>query len=153
MIGARAFFTAAIAAFVLLGAQIARADGVAHSTVGVAGYDLVSYQTNQKPLRGNGHNVSVHDGVTYLFASKENKALFEADPEKYLPAFGGHCAFAAAVGKKFFGDPEVWRVVDGRLYLNLDTHVQDRWLEDVDGMIARGNANWEKIRDIPASEL
>ena len=154
MVSARAFVVAAVATFFFLGAQLAHAAGnPAHSTVGVAGYDLVSYQTNQKPLRGNGHNVSVHDGVTYLFASAENRATFEADPARYLPAFGGYCAFGVSVGKKFIGDPEVWRVVDGRLYLNLDTKIQDLWLTDVEGKIETANSLWSEIRDIPASEL
>jgi hypothetical protein len=153
MISARAFVVAAVAAFFVLGAQVARAEGVATSTVGVAGYDLVSYQTNQKPLRGNGHNVSVHDGVTYLFASAENKATFEADPAKYLPAYGGYCAFGVSVGKKFFGDPEVWRVVDDRLYLNLDAKVQDLWLADTEGKIETADKLWVEIENVPASEL
>ncbi|MEQ9518417.1 MAG: YHS domain-containing (seleno)protein [Parvibaculum sp.] len=146
-------FAVAIAAFVLLGTQIARAEDNANYTVGVAGYDLVSYQTNEKPLRGNGHHTVAHEGVTYLFSTAANRETFLADPAKYLPAYGGHCAFAASLGKKFFGDPEVWRVVDGRLYLNLDTKIQDRWLADVDGMIKAADAAWENIKDIPASEL
>jgi len=154
MVTAKAFVAAAVAAFFLLGVQVARADDdIAHSTVGVGGYDLVSYQTNQKPLRGNGHNVSVHDGVTYLFASAENRTTFEADPSKYLPAYGGYCAFAVSVGKKFFGDPEVWRVVDDRLYLNLDTKIQDLWLEDTSAKIEVADKLWEEIENVPASEL
>ncbi len=152
MVSVKAFFTAAAAAFLLLGVQVAQAaDG--HSTVGVAGYDLVSYHANPKPLRGNGHNVSVHDGVTYLFSSAENKATFDADPAKFLPAYGGYCAFGVSVGKKFFGDPEVWRIVDDRLYLNLDAKVQDIWLTDVPGKIATADELWVQIEDTPASEL
>lgn len=146
-------FAVAIAAFVLLGTQIARADDVANFTVGVAGYDLVSYQTNEKPLRGNGHHAVNHEGVTYLFSTAANREAFLADPAKYLPAYGGHCAFAASLGKKFYGDPEVWRVVDGRLFLNLDTKIQDRWLAEVNDMIKVADQNWEKIKDVPASEL
>lgn len=153
MVSVKAFFTAAAAAvFLLVGAQAAQAvDG--HSTVGVAGYDLVSYHTSPKPLRGNGHNVSTHDGVTYLFSSADNKATFDADPAKYVPAYGGYCAFGVSVGKKFVADPEVWRVVDDRLYLNLDAKIQDLWLEDVPGKIATADSLWEEIKDTPASEL
>ncbi len=146
-------FAVAIAAFVLLGTQIARADDNANFTVGVAGYDLVSYQTNEKPLRGNGHHAVNHEGVSYLFSTAANREAFLADPVKYLPAYGGHCAFAASLGKKFYGDPEVWRVVDGRLFLNLDTKIQDRWLAEVNDMIKVADANWVKIKDVPASEL
>ena len=90
----------------------ALADGPEHSTVGVSGYDLVSYHTGEKPLRGNGNHLAVHDGVTYLFVNEENKEAFEANPQKYTPAYGGYCAYGVTVGKKFVGDPDVWEVVD-----------------------------------------
>ena len=98
-------------------------------------------------------NVAVHDGVTYIFANKENLDTFNADPEKYVPAYGGYCAYGVSVGKKFVGDPEVWRVVEGRLYLNLDTTVQDIWFKDVDGNIVAANDQWNKIRDKSPAEL
>ena len=123
------------------------------STTGVQGYDLVSYHTEKRPQRGNGHFLTLHDGATYLFTNEENKKAFDDNPEKYLPAYGGYCAFGASVGKKFVGDPEVWRIVDGALYLNLDARIQEEWLKDVPGRIEKANSNWEKIRNIPAAEL
>jgi len=128
------------------------ADAV-HSTVGVGGYDLVSYQTGKKPLPGNGNHLTVHDGVTYLFASEGNEATFAADPKRYLPAYGGWCAFGVSVGKKFVGDPNVWEVVDGRLYLNLDNSIKTMWLEDVPGNIAKAEKNWPKIRNSDPATL
>lgn len=124
-----------------------------HSLTGVSGYDVVSYQNAKKPLRGNGNYVAVHDGVNYLFANADNQKTFEANPAKYVPAYGGYCAFGASVGKKFIGDPEVWRVVDGKLYLNLDAGIQVQWLKDVPGRIKTADANWSKIKNTPASEL
>lgn len=124
-----------------------------NSVTGVNGYDLVSYHNAKKPLRGNGNYLAVHDGVTYLFANADNQKTFEANPAKYVPAYGGYCAFGASVGKKFVGDPEVWRVVDGRLYLNLDTGIQTEWLKDVPGRIETANANWPKIKNKAPSEL
>ena len=126
---------------------------IAYSVTGVGGYDLVSYHANKRPIRGNGHFVAVHDGVTYLFANEVNKTAFDRNPQKYLPAYGGYCAFGVSVGKKSVGDPEVWRVVDGRLYLNLDVNVQDQWLKDIPGRIKSADANWTKIRDKDPSEL
>ena len=118
----------------------------AHSTPAVQGYDVVSYQTGKRPVRGNGNYVASHQGATYLFSSKANLELFKNNPDKYAPAFGGYCAFGVSVGKKFVGDPEVWRVVDGTLYLNLDTGIQSEWLKDVSGRIKTANATWEKIK-------
>ena len=144
----------AVAAVAALQAPIAAlADGPAHSTVGVGGYDLVSYHTGKKPLRGNGNHVAVHDSVTYLFSSADNLRTFEADPARYVPAYGGWCAYGVSVGKKFVGDPDVWKVVDGRLYLNLDTGIQEKWQEDVDGRIAKADSVWPRIKSRAPSEL
>lgn len=118
-----------------------------HSTPAVQGYDVVSYQTAKRPIRGNGHFVAVHKGATYQFSSQPNLAKFEKNPEKYAPAYGGYCAFGVSVGKKFIGDPEVWRVVDGKLYLNLDASIQSQWLRDVPGRIQTADAKWKKIKN------
>ena len=123
-----------------------------HSTPAVQGYDVVSYQTGKRPIRGNGNFVSTYKGATYQFSSKTNLEIFEQNPGKYAPAYGGYCAFGVSVGKKFIGDPEVWRVVDGRLYLNLDTSIQTQWLQDVPGRIEEANSQWRKIKSkSPAS--
>ena len=116
-----------------------------HSTPAVQGYDVVSYQTGKRPVRGNGNFVAVHEGAAYLFSSSDNQKVFEKNPNKYVPAYGGYCAFGASVGKKFIGDPEVWRLVDGRLYLNLDVGIQSQWLNDVPGRIETADAQWRKI--------
>lgn len=129
------------------------ADNVETSTTGVLGYDLVSYHTDGKPVRGDGNNLVVVDGVTYLFANEANKKAFEKDPEKYLPAFGGFCAFGVSVGKKFVGDPEVWKIVDGKLYLNLDRNIQKMWFEDIPGNIVKANQNWPQIKDKSPDQL
>lgn len=126
---------------------------ITNSITGVQGYDLVSYHTTQGPTRGSGHFVSVHDGVTYLFASKENKSAFDSNPAKYLPAYGGYCAFGVSVGKKFVGDPEVWKIVNGRLYLNLDKNIQKEWSKDIPGRIKLAEKNWPQIKDKSPSEL
>lgn len=129
------------------------ADSVEISTTGVLGYDLVSYHTDGKPVRGDGNNLVVVDGVTYLFANEANKKAFEKDPEKYLPAYGGFCAFGVSVDKKFVGDPEVWKIVDGKLYLNLDRNIQKIWSEDIPGNIVKANQNWPQIKDKSPDQL
>lgn len=134
---------------------LARAAGdatFAHSTPGVAGYDVVSYQTGEKPLRGNGNHIAVHEGIAYLFVNEANQKAFERDPDRYVPAYGGYCAYGVSVGKKFVGDPDVWAVVDGKLYLNLDTKIQGIWSKDVPGSISKADKKWPAIRiENPAS--
>jgi len=146
--------TSIVTLVVLFGfAGNAMAADYTNSTPAVQGYDVVSYQTGKRPVRGNGHFVSVHDGATYQFSSADNQKLFESNPEKYAPAYGGFCAFGASVGKKFVGDPEVWRVVDGKLYLNLDISIQSQWLKDVPGRIKSADENWRKIEDKDPASL
>lgn len=134
-------------------AAIAASSEVTNSVVGVQGYDLVSYHLNAKPLQGNGNHLVLHKGVNYLFSSAENQATFLANPEKYLPAYGGYCAFGVAVNKKFIGDPTVWDIVDGKLYFNLDNKVKNVWIRDIPGNIQEANGNWKKIQSVPAAKL
>jgi hypothetical protein len=129
------------------GAREASAASFDHSLPAVSGYDVVSFQRDTGPLRGSGHHVSLHEGVTYLFASEENRSAFERNPDGFVPAYGGYCAYGVAVGKKLVGDPDVWAVVDGRLYLNLDPDIQSRWSQDVAGHIEEADRNWSTLRD------
>ena len=127
--------------------------GIANSIVGVQGYDLVSYRTSLKPLRGNGNHIVEHHGITYQFINEGNKNRFAKDPHKYLPVYGGYCAYGVAVGKKFVGDPEVWKIVDNKLYLNLDGKIQGIWNKDISGNIQKAEVNWTNIKNKKASDL
>lgn len=136
-----------------MAAPAAFAGDTTHSIVGVQGYDLVSYHHNARPHRGTGNHVATYQGVNYLFSSAENKALFEKSPEKYLPAYGGYCAFGVSVGKKFIADPEIWEIVDGKLYLNLDNKIKALWVKDIPGNIAKANTNWKTIKNKSPKDL
>lgn len=124
-----------------------------HSTVALQGYDAVSYFVNHQAEKGNGNHVAVHKGVNYLFTSDEHKKQFEANPEKYAPQYGGWCAFGTSVNKKFIGDPTVWKIVDGKLYVNLDRKIYDMWIKDVPGNIQKADTNWMQIESTPVEEL
>jgi hypothetical protein len=75
----------------------------------------------------------------------ENLALFRENPEKYVPAYGGYCAWAVANGDLVKSDPEVWKIVDHRLYLNYSRKVQEDWEKDIPGFIAKAEANWPRL--------
>ena len=141
------------ALFMAIMASPALAVDVTHSTPGISGYDPVAYFTESKPVKGSGYHVAEHQGVTYVFASKDHKEMFEANPEKYVPAYGGYCAYGVAVGKKFVSDPEAWKIVQGKLYLNLDKDIQSKWAKDIPGYIKKSEANWKKIKDKAPSAL
>lgn len=143
----------AMAAVAFAAPSGAFADTVANSVIGARGYDLTTFFSSEKPAHGTGHHVATYDGVDYLFTSDENKKAFEANPEKFLPAFGGFCAFGASVGKKFVADPDVYDIVDNKLYFNLDTKIRAIWAKDIGGNIKKAETNWKTISAKKPSEL
>lgn len=142
-----------VAALALIAPSASMADTVANSVIGARGYDLTTFFSSEKPAHGTGHHVATYDGVDYLFTSDENKKAFQADPQKFLPAFGGYCAFGASIGKKFVADPDVYDIVDGKLYFNLDTKIRAIWSKDISGNLAKAEQNWKTIRTKNPSEL
>ena len=115
------------------------------SKVAIHGHDPVAYFSEQQPVKGSEAHKVTYKGAEWHFASAENMALFEADPEKYAPQYGGHCAYAASRGYFADIDPAAWRVHDGKLYLNYSLKVQKLWEQDMAGNIVKGDANWPKM--------
>ena len=123
----------------------ARAATFTDDGLAIRGYDPVAY-FNGAPARGLAEHELTLDGATWRFASAENKAAFEADPARYTPQYGGHCAWAVSQGYTAPIDPEAWSVVDGRLYLNYSKSVRSRWEKDVPGNIRKADANWPGLK-------
>lgn len=119
----------------------------------IQGYDPVAYFTNEKPTKGSSDFTATYKNAIYHFSSEQNRDLFRASPAKYAPQFGGFCAFGVTRGRKFDTDPTAWRVVDGKLYLNLNKDVQKVWLEDVPGYITNANQTWPTIKSFTDSAL
>jgi YHS domain-containing protein len=119
----------------------------------IRGYDPVAYFTEGRPVPGNPDIAVEYGGAKYLFSSAANRAAFNADPEKYAPQYGGYCAFGVAEGKKFDIDPASWRIVDDKLYVNLNPVVLDMWSADTQKYLKKSEKNWPKIRGKAASEL
>lgn len=117
----------------------------AEDGLSLGGFDAVAYFTEGRPVQGSAAHELSWNGATWRFASAANLAAFRADPHAYAPQFGGYCAWAASQGYIAPGDPQVWRIVDGRLYLNFNARAQALWLQDVPGAIARAEANWPRI--------
>ena len=111
----------------------------------VAGYDPVAYFTENMPVKGDPSIVFKYRGALWLFSSAANRDAFKADPEKYAPQYGGYCAYAVSQGYTAKGEPEVWKIVDGKLYLNFSRGVQKRWQRDIPGHITSANANWPSV--------
>lgn len=117
------------------------------------GYDPVAYFQDDVATKGDPSIQTVQEGLIWQFASAANRDAFLADPARYQPAYGGYCAMGTALERKLDGDPEVWRIADGRLFLNVNKDVQKRWVQDISGNVRTADANWPKIKDVPAAEL
>jgi len=112
----------------------------------IGGYDPVAYHTMNKPVKGNAEFTSTWNSSTWHFSSAENKAMFDGDPEKYAPAYGGYCAYAVAYGSTAKTEPEAFKIVDGRLYLNYDKRIQKKWEAKQDSFLQQSEANWPGIK-------
>ncbi len=115
------------------------------SNTAIQGNDPVAYFTEGKPVEGKKQFSTDYNGAEFRFASAENLATFMDDPEKYAPQYGGYCAWAIADGKLAKGNANNWKIVDGKLYLNYNDNIQEKWNADIDGFIARGNEQWPTV--------
>ena len=106
------------------------------------GYDPVAYFTERKPEIGLGEFEAEWEGSKWRFASAQNRETFLGAPEKFAPQYGGYCSWAASHGYTAKGDPEAWKIVDGKLYLNYNQDVKQKWEQDIPGYISKGDENW-----------
>lgn len=115
------------------------------SNTAVEGHDPVAYFTEGRPVKGSRDFRTEYQGAEFRFASQENLDAFLADPEKYAPQFGGYCAWAVSEGYTAKGDADHWAIVDGKLYLNYNKKIQNRWEQDREMHIVKANTNWPEV--------
>ncbi len=115
------------------------------SSTALGGYDPVAYFSDRKPVEGSDEYVFEWKGVRWLFASAEHRETFQRDAEKFAPQYGGYCAYAVAHGGTAPGDPQVWKIVDGRLYLNVSETIQAEWEKDIPGYVRKADEKWPKL--------
>ena len=131
-------------------AQDKMAHNIDNSNIALQGYSPVSYLDLRLAQRGNKAFKSTHDQVVYYFTSAEQKAAFDANPAKYLPQYGGYCAFGIYAGAKFRVDPNKFIVENGRYYLflnNVELDAQQLWMAEGDqgNLSKQADANWKKL--------
>lgn len=114
------------------------------SNVAVGGFDAVSYFSGE-PVQGSADFATNYQGASFQFASQENLDTFLAAPAQYAPQYGGHCAWGAANAAAYPGDPKIYAIVDGKLYLNYNAEVQEGWNKDQAGFISKANAAWPGV--------
>lgn len=120
----------------------------------VGGTDVVAYHTAGKPTQGSMQFKAEYQGATWHFASAANRDLFAANPAKYAPAYGGWCSAGASKGKKVVTRPDLWKIVDGQLYLNsTEAAHTGLFLADTANVIRKGETNWKVIFATHAAKL
>lgn len=133
----------ALAAFTFVGASNAQAADPIYtgtfSNKAIGGYDTVAYFTEGKPVKGSSDFTTEYKGAKWQFSNAANLAKFKASPTQYAPQYGGYCAWAASQGSLAKGDPKVWNIVDGKLYLNYNKDVEAKWLPNKDEFIKQAD--------------
>ncbi len=154
VVGAASALTFATSAFA--GPQYLDETGYA-----VSGYDVVAYfdleqapvgQSQPAGVPGKSSITADYNGATFAFSTEANRDAFVANPAKYAPQYDGHCAYGVAKGGKVPGNPNLWRIVDGKLFLNINTAVVGFWEEDIPGNLDLSEDNWVSLDANPASE-
>ncbi|WP_376870969.1 YHS domain-containing (seleno)protein [Albirhodobacter sp. R86504] len=146
---------------IVSGGAIAGEQYIDQTGFAVSGYDVVSYfdlpqsdigTPQQSPLVGKAELTQTYNGATFAFASEENLARFRADPSAFVPQYDGHCAFGVAKGSKVPANPTLWRIADGKLYLNLNEKVARRWEKDIPDYIEDAQEEWSDLEPEKASD-
>ena len=115
------------------------------SKVALSGFDAVSFFADSKPENGMPTISAEHKGATYFFATEDNKKTFLANPDKYLPQFGGFCAFGVSVGLLLPIDVPTWQVRNGKLYIVLNSDIKKSFDEEFDANVAKASKNWPDL--------
>jgi YHS domain-containing protein len=147
-INVRAFLViSAMIGAIILFVACSKPDGVkpvntVANNVALKGYDPVAYFSENKAVEGKAEFQYEWNGAKWHFSSAANRDAFAREPEKYAPQYGGYCSWAVAHGYTADGDPQAWKIVDGKLYLNYNQEVRTMWEKDIPNNIKQANGNW-----------
>ena len=138
-----------IAAAVWFG--ISRTEGVKKinttaENLAVKGFDTVAYFTQETAVPGNPQYSYLWNGAKWYFSSAENMEKFKAAPDAYAPQFGGYCSFAVSKGYTADADPQAWKIVDGKLFLNYNQKVKEMWEAEQETRIKDAEKNWREFQ-------
>lgn len=106
------------------------------------GYDPVAYFKQKKAVKGDPKYSSSYGGATYYFASADDKGAFDKTPAKYVPQYGGYCAYSMTKRKLSDIDPNVFFVYNGKLYVCSSPKAGKAFYSDPDTNIKKADANW-----------
>jgi YHS domain-containing protein len=121
--------------------------------LGLHGVDAVALTAWNTVSEGDAQYTVVEDGVAYYFASEDSAKKFKANPAMYAPQYGGFCAYAVALGKKFDGDPRYADIVDGKLYLFVNAEIFEKYKKDSARILAKAERTWPRIEHKAVNDL
>lgn len=113
----------------------------------IKGYDVVAFFKDAKPVEGADSLTYHYKDADWLFASRTNLDAFKADPDMYVPQYGGYCAYGTSQGHKAPTEVETWTVVDGKLYFNYNMKVKENWSKKKEELIEKADVQWPLIKD------
>jgi YHS domain-containing protein len=113
----------------------------------IRGYDPVAYFTDGKPVEGKDEFVYNWSNANWYFSSQQNLNLFKTNPGKYVPQYGGYCAYGLSRGYKASTVPEAWTIDNGKLYLNYSLSVRNDWDKNRQERIQKADSYWPQIKD------
>lgn len=108
----------------------------------IKGYDVVALQNDLTPVQGDEIYEVEWDNTRWKFTSKENRELFQSDPERYAPQFGGFCPVALAQNNAKVGTIEQFSVVDQKTFMNYDRPSKRQFTNDPQEYIVSARLNW-----------
>lgn len=115
----------------------------------IKGYDAVAFFTDNKPVMGADSLSYMYKGATWLFATKEHLEAFKANPGKYVPQYGGYCAYGTSQGHKAPTETSTWTVFNNMLYFNYNQKVKESWVKNQPALIEKADQQWPLIKDKP----
>lgn len=110
------------------------------------GYDAVAFFAKNAAVRGNPTYEYAWNGAKWLFSSAENLEKFKADPDAYSPQYGGYCAYSAAQGKLVEGNPEHYKIIDGKLYFCNNAEASEAWEKQDGDLLKKAEKFWAEIQ-------
>ncbi len=119
--------------------------------VALEGYDPVAYFASGSAHKANGSYSYSYEGLNWYFESSDNLESFKADPAKYIPVFGGFCAYELADEELVYSKPEFWHIHNGQVYLFSRKSALEEWFRDMDTMILKAQAQWDALKN-PSEE-
>lgn len=142
------------------GVAVAGEQYIDGSGYALGGYDPVAYWSlEQSPVGekqpeavpGKASITAEHNDATWAFSSEENKAAFLENPAKYSPQYDGHCAYGVGQGGKVPANPNLWRIIDDKLYVNINPAVVGFFEADLDGNLVAASEKWTELESVEAS--